>query len=132
MNAIMISMMAFPRRKQERRHSDRRASGTPTLRVLGFICALIVSVALSARAQLPPRPSLDITGYVINAELEPSTHHLSATATVTFTAPANLDVITFGFHPALKITKITDASGKVLDGEYRVCGGAARKLDVHL
>src|SRR6185437_1261688 len=122
---MMISMMAFPRRKQERRRSDRRGFGTPMLSVLGFICALTVSVAISARAQSPPRPSLDITGYVINAELEPSTHHLSATATVTFTAPANLDVVTFGFHPALKITKITDESGKVLDGE-RTADGSVR------
>ena len=122
---MMISMMAFTRRKQERRHSDRRGFSTPMLRVLGIIFALTVSVAVSAPAQLPPRPSLDITGYVIKAELEPSTHHLSATATVTFTAPANLDVVTFGFHPALKITKITDASGKVLDGE-RTADGSVR------
>ena len=54
----------------------------------------------------------NITGYVIDAELDTATHHLTATAAVSFTAPANLDVVTFGFHPALKVTKITDETGK--------------------
>ncbi len=81
----------------------------------------LVGPALAQRE----RPTLDITGYVIDAELDPATHHLSATAVVTFTAPANLDVVNFGFHPALKITKITDESGKLLDGE-RTADGSIR------
>ena len=71
------------------------------------------------------RPALNITGYVIDAELDPATHHLTATAVVSFTAPANLDVVSFGFHPALKVTKITDESGKLLDGE-RTADGSIR------
>jgi hypothetical protein len=71
------------------------------------------------------RPALNITGYVIYAELATATHHLTATAVVSFTAPANLDVVNFGFHPALKITKITDERGKVLDGE-RTADGSIR------
>lgn len=83
------------------------------------------TIPLVLPAQAPERPRLDITGYVINAELLPATHHISATAAVTFTAPPNLDVVTFGFHPALKVTKIADASGKVLDGE-RTADGSIR------
>jgi len=71
------------------------------------------------------RPTLNVTGYVIDAELDTATHHLAATTVVTFTAPANLDVANFGFHPALKITKITDDSGKLLDGE-RTADGSIR------
>jgi hypothetical protein len=71
------------------------------------------------------RPALDITGYVINAELDPATHHLAATAVVSFTAPPNLEIVNFGFHPALKVTKITDESGKLLDGE-RTADGSIR------
>jgi hypothetical protein len=82
---------------------------------------VLVSPALAQRE----RPTLDITGYTIDAELDTATHHLAATTVVTFTAPANLDVVNFGFHPALKITKITDASGKLLDGE-RTADGAIR------
>lgn len=93
----------------------------------GALAAVAVTVALAAplMAQMPERPALDITGYSIDAELLPSTHHLSATAVVTFTAPPNLDVVTFGFHPALKLDKVTDATGKLLDGE-RTADGSIR------
>ena len=80
--------------------------------------------AIPAMAQRE-RPALNITGYVIDAELDPTTHHLTATAQVSFTAPANLDVVSFGFHPALKVTKITDENGKLLDGE-RTADGSIR------
>jgi tetratricopeptide (TPR) repeat protein len=66
-----------------------------------------------------------IQGYVIDAELDPVAHHLSATAVVTFTAPETADVVTFGFHPALKLTKVTDDAGKLLTGD-RSADGAIR------
>lgn len=81
-------------------------------------------MAVPAMAQRE-RPALNITGYVIDAELDTTAHHLTATAVVSFTAPANLDVVNFGFHPALKVTKITDESGKLLDGE-RTADGSIR------
>ncbi|MGD0155126.1 MAG: M1 family aminopeptidase [Terracidiphilus sp.] len=87
-----------------------------------FALALLAAIPASAQRE---RPALDITGYVIDAELDTTTHHLTATAQVSFTAPANLDVVTFGFHPALKVTKITDDAGKVLDGE-RTADGSIR------
>jgi hypothetical protein len=86
--------------------------------------AFFAAAAPSASAQIA-RPALDITGYVIDAELDTASHHLAATAQVTFTAPSNLDVVTFGFHPALKVTKITDDSGKVLEAE-RTADGSIR------
>ena len=49
---------------------------------------------------------------MIDAELDPTTHHLTAKSGGGFTPPPNQDVVTFGFHPALKVTKITDESGK--------------------
>ncbi|HUB52812.1 MAG TPA: M1 family aminopeptidase [Terracidiphilus sp.] len=82
---------------------------------------VLISPALAQRE----RPTIDIVGYNITAELDTATHHLSATTVVTFTAPANLDVVNLGFHPALKITKITDDSGKLLDGE-RTADGSIR------
>ena len=66
-----------------------------------------------------------IHGYVIDAELDPAAHHLTATAVVTFTAPETADVVTFGFHPALKLTKVTDDAGKLLTGD-RSADGAIR------
>src|SRR5580704_17638018 len=68
------------------------------------------AVAVPAAAQRE-RPTAHATGYVIDAELDPAAHHITATAVVSFTAPPALDVVNFSFHPALKITKITDASG---------------------
>jgi hypothetical protein len=58
-----------------------------------------------------------VAGYVIDAELDPATHYLAAKAVVTFTAPENSESVSFGFHPALKITKISDEAGTVLTGE---------------
>jgi predicted negative regulator of RcsB-dependent stress response len=89
-----------------------------------LLAACTWAAATPASAQRE-RPALNITGYVIDAELDPATHHLTATAVVSFTAPPNLDVVTFGFHPALKVTKITDENGKLLDGE-RMADGSIR------
>ena len=87
-------------------------------RGFGLLAALLIlGVGLLTprplAAQRPERPTLDITGYVIDAEIDPATHHLSAKATVTFTAPDNSEIVSFGFHPALKVyLEITDESGK--------------------
>jgi aminopeptidase N len=96
-------------------------------RGFGLLAALLIlSVGLITSrplaAQRPERPALDITGYVIDAEIDPAAHHLAAKATVTFTAPENSEMVSFGFHPALKVTKITDDSGKVLTGERSADG----------
>jgi len=66
-----------------------------------------------------------IQGYVIDAELDPTAHHITATAVVTFTAPETADEVTFGFHPALKLTKVTDDGGKLLTGD-RTADGSIR------
>jgi tetratricopeptide (TPR) repeat protein len=78
-------------------------------------CALLMVAPVTA--QRVERPTLAITGYVIDAELDPATHHLAAKATVSFTAPENSEAVSFGFHPALKITKISDEAGKILTGD---------------
>jgi hypothetical protein len=92
------------------------------LALFGLLALILAAPHLSAQRE---RPALNVTGYTIDAELDPATHHLTATTVLTFTAPPNLDVVNFGFHPALKIGKITDESGKVLDGE-RTADGSIR------
>jgi hypothetical protein len=89
----------------------------------GLFCLLAFALLLGAplRAQRE-RAALDITGYKIDAEIETATHHLAAKAVVTFTAPENMELVAFGFHPALKVTKITDDTGKVLTGERSADG----------
>ena len=82
-------------------------------------------MAVRLAAQRAERPALDVTSYVIDAELDTLAHHIIAKAVVGFTAPANLDVGNFGFHPALMVTKITDEGGKLLEGE-RTADGSIR------
>ena len=95
---------------------------------LALVAAAALILELAAPQYLAAqreRPAVHATGYVITAELDPATHHLSATTVVSFTAPPNQDVVTFGFHPALRVAKITDESGKLLDGE-RTADGSIR------
>ncbi len=94
-------------------------------RLLATALGLLATGLLAAHhapAQAFQRQQLNITGYVIDAEIDTQAHHLQAKATVTFTAPENAEVVPFGFHPALKITKITDDAGKVLTGERSADG----------
>jgi tetratricopeptide (TPR) repeat protein len=86
------------------------------------IAAIWLLAANFALAQRIERPTLNITGYVIDAELDTAAHHLSAKATVTFTAPENAELVSFGFHPALKVNKISDEGGKLLTGERSADG----------
>lgn len=93
-------------------------------RVFGALGVLVLTLGYTVlgRAQRPERPALHITGYVIDAEIDTATHHLTAKTVVAFTAPDNAEMVNFGFHPALKVTKITDEAGKVLTGERSADG----------
>ena len=89
-------------------------------------CALIVAAPLAA--QRLERPSLVVSGYVIDAEMDPATHHLTAKVVVSFTAPENAEStktesVNFGLHPALKVSKISDETGAVLTGQRSPDGG---------
>ncbi len=63
------------------------------------------------------RPNINITGYVINAELDPADHTLKATARVTFTATDSISAAVFELHNALKVESVADAQGHPLSGE---------------
>jgi tetratricopeptide (TPR) repeat protein len=85
-----------------------------------LVCALMIAAPLAA--QRPERPTLAISAYTIDAEIDTATHRLTAKAVVSFTAPETTELVSFGFHPALKITKIADEAGKVLTGERSADG----------
>ena len=110
----MLKLKSFVR-------SSLAASGPGPLAAIVVFAAGFIAVSPLA-AQRPERAALDITAYVIDAEIDTTAHHLKAKATVTFTAPENSEMISFGFHPALKVIKITDDSGKVLTGERSADG----------
>jgi tetratricopeptide (TPR) repeat protein len=106
-----------------------KAMKKPGILLLDFLSAFaLLTAALGVPqlvAQRPERAALDIAGYIIDAEIDTTTHHLTAKTTVVFTPPENADQVSFGFHPALKINKITDEAGKVLTGE-RLADGTIR------
>jgi aminopeptidase N len=63
------------------------------------------------------RSTINITGYVINAQLDPSDHTLKATARVTFTATDTTSAAVFELHNALKVDSVTDGQNHQLNGE---------------
>jgi predicted negative regulator of RcsB-dependent stress response len=83
------------------------------LTLLAAVAALLNTGAFAA----PSRPQLKVTGYVINAELDPAQSRLSCTAQVTFTALEDLTAPTFELNNGLLIASITDATHATLTAE---------------
>src|SRR5271168_2558050 len=63
------------------------------------------------------RSNINITGYVIDAQLDPAAHTLKATARVTFTATDTVNSAIFELHSALKIDNVADDQRHQLSGE---------------
>lgn len=89
----------------------RRPLGRASLSVFA---ALALFLSASAQQQ---KPRLDVTEYVIDADITPRSGRLEARARVSVTALEDLSVATFELHNALRPTKVTDADGKVLSVE---------------
>lgn len=66
-----------------------------------------------ARAQTSA-PQFEVTHYVIQANLFPSTHMLRATAQVDFVPQTDLTAFQFELHSALRVDKVVDAEGNDL------------------
>jgi len=79
------------------------------------VLILIPFVALIAQAQ--NGQAINITGYKIDAALNPADHSLTAVTSVTFTALQAAPVVQFGLHGALNVDKVTDESGGTLNGQ---------------
>ena len=77
-------------------------------------CLLAPSAPVYAAEPLPP---INITGYVIDAQVNPATHLLTAQAKVTFIANQAQDAAVFDLHGALQVKQVLDASGQSLNGE---------------
>ncbi len=87
-----------------------------SLRVPTVALFAITLLTVSAWAA-PAKPQIQVTGYVINADLDPASNKLSATAAVTFTALEDLTSVTFELNNGLQLTKLTDATNKPLQSE---------------
>lgn len=82
--------------------------------VLSLLALCLLTTAAWAA---PAKPQLQITGYVIGADLDPAANRLTATADVTFTALEDLSAPTFELNNGLQLTKATDAKGQPLESE---------------
>ena len=73
------------------------------LTVATLSCCILTATVWAA----PAKPQLQVTGYVINAELDPAANKLSATAVVSFTALEDLTAPVFELNNGLQISKVT-------------------------
>jgi hypothetical protein len=94
---------------------------TSPLRLLLTLC-LLTATAWAA----PAKPQLQITNYLITADLDPSVNRLTATADVTFTALEDLTTPTFELNNGLQLTKATDARGQPLESERLTSNSTVR------
>lgn len=74
----------------------------------------------------PVRQQVDITKYVIHADLDPATGRLSATAAVSFTALDDLTSVSFGLNNGLQVSKIVDSANAALNSERNVTDSTVR------
>ncbi len=93
-----------------------RGCGPKSLTIMTHIAAavLLVIAALPANAQ---RQRLEVDSYVIDAEIAPATHRLTAHAKVHVTALDDVNTLPFELHNGLGIPKVTDERGKALQVE---------------
>jgi aminopeptidase N len=96
-----------------------RPGGLRTARrgaILAALAAVMMAGPRLGAQTVAARPTIDITGYTIDAKIDPAAHTLDATTQVTFTPLEDLPTAVFGLHGALNVDKVTDASGASLNG----------------
>jgi aminopeptidase N len=88
-------------------------------RVLKFwlLVVAVVSIPGARLHAAPLKQAIQVNGYVIDVTLNPADHTLKATARVAFVALDNVDQPEFEFNGALKLDKITDDKGHLINGE---------------
>ncbi len=101
------------------RRSLERAVLATMILLAGLTLALHIRAADS-------KARLQVDDYVIDANVQPSTHRLSARAKVRFTALDDISVATFQLHNGLRPTKIVDSQGNVLQSERMGQDGSMR------
>ena len=110
----------------------RTRARTPIVPVFRALIAMLLGVftlsvpAWRCAVAAPARPQLNITGYVISADVDPATSRLTATADVTFSALEDLTSVTFELNNGLNITKLTDKAGKPLNSERLTANSTVR------
>src|SRR6185437_10113755 len=93
---------------------------------LSFLLLILVATPFSAIAAIPVRQQINVTAYVIKADLDPATGRLNATATVTFATLEDLTSVVFGLNNGLQITSLTAADKSVLTPERNAADSTVR------
>src|SRR5579864_2961575 len=88
----------------------------PQRRKLAFWLVLAL-FALSLSARAAEKAHFHADDYQIDAVLSPHEHKIAARARVKITALEELNIATFQLHNDLRLTKVTDATGKPLTAD---------------
>src|SRR5258708_2549303 len=94
-------------------------SGAPIRRVLRIssvrllLCAASI-FGLASAAAAAEKPRIQVESYVIDADLAPKTHHITAKARVKFTALDDISTAVFELNNALRVQRVTNDAAKVL------------------
>jgi aminopeptidase N len=78
-----------------------------------LLLGLLAATAWAA----PTRPQMQITNYLISADIDPAVNRLTASVDITFTALEDLNNPTFELNNGLQLTKATDAKNQPLESE---------------
>jgi len=103
-------------------HCFRRASRS----LLGFLAVVTLSATAHVAFAAPTRAQMQITNYVIDADLDPAANKLTATAVVSVTALEDLTTLTFELNNGLQITKLVDAQQHALSPERLATNSTVR------
>jgi tetratricopeptide (TPR) repeat protein len=87
------------------------------LSVLTSCTALLLMFLSGVCSWAAEKPRLRVDDYQIDVELTPHLHQMSARAKVKFTALQDLNVAVFELNNGLRVTKVLDASNKLLSAE---------------
>jgi len=97
--------------------STRMRSGRIPNCLLWLLICAATTVATTAIAVAAEKPRIEVNDYVIDADLAPKTHHITAKAKVKFTALDDISTAVFELNNALRVTRVTSEAGKVLPTE---------------
>jgi aminopeptidase N len=91
-------------------------AAAPLSHVLLFT-AMAFAMAALAFAQAPEKYArVNVQSYAIDADINPRTQSISATAKINFTPLENTSDVTFELNNALNVTKVVDGQGNTLTG----------------
>ena len=77
-----------------------------------LICAACI-IAIAAPTLAAEKPRIQVKEYVIDADLAPKTHHITAKAKIKFTALDDISTAAFELNNALRVTRVTIADREI-------------------